>query len=363
MPRVEPREHGYVSEPLLAAAGTSRAELLDLATPGNLRAPPESLLAELHRTPLNTYPDPQALRARTAIAERLGCAPEAILLGNGSSELLWICGRAFCEADACALAVMPGPGELIAAARAGGARVVQWRAVERTGHAVDLAQVSELIALERPGLVNLSAPAWPSGARVPFEALQLLAAKHPDLRFVVDQSELELSEQHAELTLPPPANVVCVRSIGKALGLQGLRVGYLWADPALCTFLESRRPSFSTSSLAHTAAELWPRYGEFIASCRSQLLEDRDRLGALLLELGLAPTPSVTGALLVRVTRASEVARELVVSHGIAVRDCSACGLPDHLRISGVAAADAPRLSQALRDVLARRGISGGREA
>jgi histidinol-phosphate/aromatic aminotransferase/cobyric acid decarboxylase-like protein len=154
-----------------------------------------------------------------------------------------------------------------------------------------------------------------------------------------------------------------VRSIGKALGLQGLRVGYLWAQPALCAFLESRRPSFSTSSLAQAAAELWPSYADFIAACRSQLLEDRARLGELLTELGLAPTPSVTGALLVRVTRASDVAHELLVQHSIAVRDCSACGLPDHLRISGVTPEAAARLRHALSELLARRGITGGREA
>jgi histidinol-phosphate/aromatic aminotransferase/cobyric acid decarboxylase-like protein len=363
MARIDPRDHGYVSEPMLAAAGTSRAQLLDLATPGNLQAPPAAWRDELFRTVLNAYPDPQALRARKAIAARLGCEPEAILLGNGSSELLWNCGRALGRPDASVLVVMPGPAELAAGARASDARIVQWRAVERTGHAVDAQQIAELIALEKPALVNLSAPAWPSGASVPFESLQLLAAGFPDVRFVIDQSELEVSEQYGELTLAPPANVVCVRSIGKALGLQGLRVGYLWAQPALCGFLESRRPSFSTNSLAHAAAELWPSQGEFIAACRARMLDDRRRLAELLSELGLTPTPSVTGALLVRVTRASEVAHDLLVRWQIAVRDCSACGLPDHLRISGVSAEDAPRLGRALGDVLARRGISGGRES
>ncbi|HKP61329.1 MAG TPA: aminotransferase class I/II-fold pyridoxal phosphate-dependent enzyme [Polyangiales bacterium] len=362
MARIEPRDHGYVSEPMLAAAGASRAQLLDLATPGNLQAPPGALLDTLFRTALNTYPDPQALAARTAIATRLGCEPEAILLGNGSSELLWICGRALAEPDASVLVVMPGPGELTAGARAGGARVVQWRAVERTGHAVDLQQIAELIALEKPVLANLSAPAWPSGAPVYFRDLQLLAASFPDVRFVIDHSELEVSELHSELTLAPPPNVLYVRSIGKALGLQGLRVGYLWAQPALCAFLESRRPSFSTNSLAHAAAELWPSQAEFIGACRSRLLEDRTRLAGLLGELGLAPTPSVTGALLVRVTRASQVAHDLLLHWQIAVRDCSVCGLPDHLRISGVSSEDAPRLLRALGEVLAQRGISGGRE-
>jgi histidinol-phosphate/aromatic aminotransferase/cobyric acid decarboxylase-like protein len=75
MARIEPRDHGYVSEPMLAASGASRAQLLDLATPGNLQAPPAALLDALFRTALNTYPDPRALAARTAIAARLGGEP------------------------------------------------------------------------------------------------------------------------------------------------------------------------------------------------------------------------------------------------------------------------------------------------
>jgi histidinol-phosphate/aromatic aminotransferase/cobyric acid decarboxylase-like protein len=67
--------------------------------------------------------------------------------------------------------------------------------------------------------------------------------------------------------------------------------------------------------------------------------------------------------LLVRVTRATEVAAELLARCNIAVCDCTPYGLPDHLRIAGVREAEAPQLGAALADVLSRRGIPGGREA
>jgi adenosylcobyric acid synthase len=362
-PRVEPREHGLLTEARLQAAETTREAVLDLANIGSRHAPPSDLLAVLRETPLNAYPDPTAMRARLAIAAQLGTTADRILLGNGASALMWLIAGALARLDSVVLAIQPGPGEFSAAARAIGARVVQWRAVERTGHAVDLEQVRELIALEHPALVNLCAPAWPSGAPVRFEALQLLAADHPECTFVVDQSELELSEQFEELTTAPPPNLVCVRSIGVSLALVGLRIGYLWARPDLCTYLSGRQPSFDTNTLAQRAAGLWPGQAEFIAGRRSRLLADRDRLAGVLKDAGLVATPSVTGALLVRVTRATDVAAELLARFNIAVCDCTAYGLPDHLRISGVGEVEATQLRAALGEVLSRRGIPGGREA
>lgn len=359
--RVDPREHGHLAD-ANASSNIANSAALDLAHAGGVdRAPPEVLEA-LRATPLHAYPDPASLAARTAIATRLGTTADQILLGNGASSLSWAIGRALTRPDSVVLVVLPGPVELAAAVRANGARVVQWRAVERTGHAVDLEQVRELIALEQPSLVSLCAPAWPSGAPVRYEALQLLAAAHPDCTFIVDQHELELSEQAAELGSPPPPNAIFVRSIGTSLALNGLRIGYLWARPEMCVFLDGRRPSFETSTLSQRAAELWADQAGFISERRSRLLEDRARLAELLRRIGLAPTPSVTGALLVRVTRASEVAAELLADFSIAVCDCTAYGLPDHLRISGVSQNDAPRLEAALTQVLSRRRIPGGRE-
>ncbi len=356
-PRIEPREHGPFQ------SSTDAEGVIDLASSGNPCTPPDRVKRALQEVDPGATPDPRATRAREVIAARLGTTADRILLGNGGTELLWTCGRALAAPGSAVLTVMPGSSELAAAARESGARIVQWRAVERTGFAIDLEQVSELARLEQPALVSLAAPSWPSGAPVPFEALQRMAAALPDVGFVIDQSELELSEQSGELETAPPPNVVLIRSIGKTLALPGVRVGYLWARPELCAFLAARRPSLGTNAFAHAAALAWPDEREHIARCRSELLADRERLTELLRDLGLAPTPSVTGGVLVRVTRAREVAEELRAQHRIAVRDCTDCGLPDHLRISRAPSPLLPLLREALAAVLERRGIPGGREA
>jgi histidinol-phosphate aminotransferase len=100
----------------------------------------------------------------------------------------------------------------------------------------------------------------------------------------------------------------------------------------------------------------------FIAHSRQLVLGDRNRLAFVLSKLGLVFTPSVAPFLLLRMDRAAEVASELLTAHGIAVRECSSYGLPDHLRIAGLEEAVERRFETAMRAVIERRKLRHGRE-
>src|SRR5262249_35101515 len=145
------------------------------------------------------HPDPSASAARAALAQRFGVRPEQVLVGQGASELSFHCARALLPAGAVVLAIEPCHGEFSAAAGLCAARVTRWRSVERTGHRVDFEQIGELMRLEQPGVVTLCAPGSPTGASVPFGALCALASDFADTWFVVDQTWLELSDDHLDL--------------------------------------------------------------------------------------------------------------------------------------------------------------------
>lgn len=360
--RIPLREHDGVSTDALAALGLCSADILDLASCTNTCGPPPSVRDAIRNAVRTSYPHPTARAAREAIAERFRTTPERVVLGNGAFELLWTAARVLMRSGDTVLIVQPCPGELAAAARHVGARVVQWHAVERTGHRVDLEQIEELIALEKPAVVGLCGPATPTGASVPFANVKVLAARFADTYFVVDQSLLALSDDHDDLSLLPHDNVVCVRSLGKELGVPGLRVGYALADAVIAERMESCRPAYSTSSAAQAAALAAMHEGVYLAHSRERLLKERDRLSFVLGKLGLVSTPSVAPFLLVRMARAGEVAGELLENHRIAVRECSAYGLPDHLRISGLSDAAEKPFEAAMRAVMERRKLTHGRD-
>ena len=361
--RVALRDHPGVNPETLRSLGIPQAEVLDLASGLNRYGPPDSVLAAARAASLADYPDPTASAARARIARELGCAPAAVVIGNGTADLLWTCARVLLGPGTALLAIEPCYPELSTAARQSGARVVRWRSVERTGHCVDLQQVGELMLLERPDVVGLCAPGSPTGSSVRFGELELLAARFPDSYFVVDQTFLSLSDDHADLLRSPPANVICVRSLSKPFGLPGVRAGYLLADPSLAEQLEASRPAFSICAAAQAVAEAAAGERAFLESCRLRLQADRARLLELLDELGLVYTPTVAPFALLRLERASEVARELLERHHIAVHDATPYGLPDHLRISAPDAAGSLQLEAALVECTTRRQLDHGRES
>jgi len=336
--------------------------LLDLSTGLNPYGPLEAALEAARMALSERNPDPSAHAARRSVAERFGVDVDQVLIGHGASELAHSCVRAWAARDTVWLAIDPADGDLSASARRAGARVTRWRSVERTGHRVDLQQVGELMRLEQPHVVTLHAPGSPTGAAVPFAQLSQLAEQFPHTRFIVNQSWLSLSDAHADLELPPPPNVICLRSLRLDWALPAVRAGYALLSRDAARALSATRPPFPASPAAAALLQYAVREPNFIGASRERLRADRATLAALLDALGLVYTPSVTHFLLVRIARASEVTEELRREHGIAVCDATSFGLPDHLRISAVAEGSAARLRDALAHVCGRRGLQRGRE-
>ena len=263
-----------------------------------------------------------------------------------------------------ALVVEPGYPEQAPPYAPAGARVLQWRAVERTGHKVDLDQIGELMLLEKPALVALCAPATPSGAGVPFEQLHALATRFPEtaLRASIKRTSRSAKTTRTSTCLPPEKHGV--HSIARQRGgLSGVRVGYLIAHPAIAARIEACVQR-SAPAQPHKP---WPSRTRvtpgFLRESRTRMLADRARMGFVLQKLGLVTTPSVASFQLVRIARAAEVAAELLERHHVHVRECSASGLPDNIRFSGLLAEHEQRVEAALREVTERRKLRHGRDA
>lgn len=350
---------GTLCHAQLARLGLRAGDVLDACTAHNREPLPEPLRAAVSEACFERHPDPHGLAARTQLAEAAGLQPHEVLLGGDTSQLAERCARAWLSAGSVVLSIEPSQAEFARAARGCGARVVRWRSVERTGHRVDLEQIAELMQLERPQVVSLSAPGDPTGASVPLQQLSELAGRFADTRFVVDQSWLELSDDWADgLQLPAP-NVVCLRSLSHSFGLPGLGAAYALCQGALA---EHIGPQCTATAAAQAALAAAPGARAFLDASRARLQSDRARLGALLDQLGLAFTPSAAPFVLVRVARAEEVSLELLEQHKLAVCDATPSGLPDHLRIAAISEAAAPQLMAALSRVLTRRGLVRGRE-
>ena len=315
---------------------------------------PEHVARAIADADLTVYPDPQARAVCNAWARHLDVDADAVAFGPGAAQLLWDLASQHSGPQQPVLIVEPTFSEFTAAARASGARIVEWRAREEQSFAVDLSAVAELARREGVRALYLCNPNNPTGTGLPLADVARFAASLPEVLLVLDEAFLFLGELASEARVPMPSNVVRVRSMTKDLALPGLRLAYLIGAPELVRGFEERRAPWSTSAPAQAAALAALDVTDKLETQRLALLQRRTEFASSMARLGFDVLPSRTTWFLARCPsgeRAAEMNARLN-EHGFHARDCTSFGLPHHLRFGVRAEPDVQALLCALKEIL-----------
>jgi histidinol-phosphate/aromatic aminotransferase/cobyric acid decarboxylase-like protein len=332
---VASRVHGGLDVAELAALAIDPAIVLDVSTSVSPYGTAPEVERAIRSAPLDAYPDPSSVAARTALAEGCGTSVERIVLGNGATELLWTTARVRLGSGETLLSCEPSFSELRAAAAQAGARVVEWRADERSGFALDLPAIARAARDAGARVVGLCVPTSPVGQVVPADELARLADAIAPATLVLDQSFLALSTRCADRVVKMPDNALCVRSLTKEHAIPGVRIGYLIAEPALAARIAAARPSWTVGSMAQAAVIAAVAADDFVARTRARLLDAAATLAGELRTAGYEVLPSQTPYFVVRVGDAAGFRRALLREHRVLVRDCTSFGMPAWVRLAG----------------------------
>ena len=82
-------------------------------------------------------------------------------------------------------------------------------------------------------LVYICNPNNPTGLLLDNKEIIKLVRKHPDIYFMIDESNIEFSEQKSLLETGMYKNIIVLKSFSKAYGLSNLRIGYIICDKEL----------------------------------------------------------------------------------------------------------------------------------
>ena len=120
--------HGGIRPAQLRALGLNPAEVLDFSASVSPLGPPAGLWDALQAVDLTAYPDPECLELREAISSHTGAAPDNILVGNGSTELIHLLAQAYLSPPGSgrgnsALLLTPSYGEYAGACALAGAEL------------------------------------------------------------------------------------------------------------------------------------------------------------------------------------------------------------------------------------------------
>lgn len=350
---IAPYEPGKPIEELERELGIPNA--IKLASNENPLSPSDRVLRAVAAAlpTLNRYPDGSGHYLRQALAKRHGLAPEQVVLGNGSNELIELLVRTFLRPGD--EAVVPHPSFVVypmIVQAAGGVRVM----VMLKDHRLDLeAMARALTPLTK--IVFIANPNNPTATIVTADEVERFMARVPEGTIVVfDEAYLEFAQgpdfPDALGYVKQGRKVVVLRTFSKAASLAGLRIGYGVADVDAVALMNRIRQPFNVNALAQAAALAALDDDSHILECVRMIEAGRHFLAEEFGGLGLRFAPSRANFILVDVGRSAADVYQRLLQQGVIVRPMTPFGMETALRITVGTPEENRRLVKALRVAL-----------
>ncbi|MEW6102564.1 MAG: threonine-phosphate decarboxylase [bacterium] len=263
---------------------------------------------------ISCYPDIEQDELVSAISNYWGIKRENILLGNGSSELIYLLNYALRPKSV----FIPQPtfSEYEASARAIEAKI-QYLPLGK--------DFTFNLSNQKADIAFVCNPNNPTGN---------LLIKNKELGYqgliVIDEAFMDFlidEEKHSFVwNSVSNKNIIVLRTLTKFFSIPGLRIGYLVGERDLIGLLKKHQPPWNINVFAQIVGEIILKNKDYVIGVRKFIEQERDFLFAQLRKIkGLKPFPSCTNFFLIKIESGitSKFLREELIKKGILIRDCS----------------------------------------
>jgi len=350
--------------------GYYRHNFVDHAYLYNLYFPSEAIFTilkeQIYDLVLN-YPVAQDALAGL-IGEIIDQPAERIVVGNGAAELIKIVsGHISCKL----IVPVPSFNEYVNAAPLG--QVVEFP-LEFPSFQLDVDKFAAEAFRVKADVAVVVTPNNPTSMLIPKPDLIRLAKKLAthDCMLIIDESFIDFAENPGQISLEQDIenypNMAIFKSMSKAYGICGLRIGYmLTANSKFAKDVRNGVHIWNINGFAEEFLRLLPDYKqEFIESCK-KVRSDRDSLynklsGIESMTVFKPDANFIFCRLPDYVQSAPKITKKLFIKHNMYIKDCVGKTLPDsdrYLRIASRTEAENCKLVDALIDVM---GLKNGEE-
>ncbi|MCW3097988.1 MAG: histidinol phosphate aminotransferase apoenzyme [Chthonomonadaceae bacterium] len=331
--------------------------IIKLASNENSLGPSPKAIEAVHKlaAKMHHYPDASSFRLRHAVATALDVAPETLVFGNGSDDIIHLLGVTFLE-----------PGDEVIQ---GDPSFVRYEAAAILNnapcHLVPLTAdwVHDLDAMKakvnaRTRIIFITNPNNPTGTIVTRAALDHFLDGLPERVLVV------LDEAYYEYATADPdypqgldyvregRNVIVLRTFSKAYGLAGHRIGFGAMRPDIAAWLERTREPFNVNYMAQAAAEAAITDTDHVARTTAMNTAGKCTFYAAFEELGLPYTPTHANFVWVDVRRDCREVFNALLHKGVITRTSTPWHVATYLRVTIGTEAENEKFLTALREVL-----------
>ncbi|MCE5242135.1 MAG: threonine-phosphate decarboxylase [Syntrophobacteraceae bacterium] len=250
--------HGGNVYEISSLLGCAPEAVLDYSASINPLGPPPGLLEEFNRyySRLQHYPDIGNRMLLNALSRFHGVACDQIVVGNGSTELIyWL---PIVLGIRSAVVVLPTFGEYRKAFELQGVRMHKLFTSPESGFQPTVEQLDTICREVSPEAVLFTQPASPAGTLLPQEVRNWIVRKsrETNLCCIVDEVFVDFCEDESlKGFLGESPRLVLIRSMTKFYGIPGLRLGYLLTSEDLAGRMKSALPPWSVNTLAQIAGE------------------------------------------------------------------------------------------------------------
>ncbi|WP_262704681.1 MULTISPECIES: histidinol-phosphate transaminase [Streptomyces] len=310
---------------------------------------------------LNRYPDRDAVELRTGLARYLSrtagleVGVAQVWAANGSNEVLQQLLQTFGGPGRTAIGFEPSYSMHALISRGTG---TGWISGPRNADfTIDVDAARKAIAEHRPDVVFITSPNNPTGTAVGAEAVLALHDAAQDARadtagalVVVDEAYGEFSHRPSLLPLiEGRPRLVLSRTMSKAFGAAGLRLGYLAADPAVVDAVQLVRLPYHLSAVTQATALAALEHTDTLLGYVEALKAERDRLVSELRTIGCEVTDSDANFVQFGRFEDAHAAWQGLLDRGVLVRDN---GVPGWLRVTAGTPAENDAFLDAVRELM-----------
>lgn len=308
------------------------------------------------------YPDPNSDALREAISHHIEeINPDNVIVGNGSTELIYLFSEVFMQKGNESLIPSPTFGEYEHAVRRAGGKPKHIKSnqdftINLTNFLKEIKPTTKAIFLCNPNN--------PTSTLIPkenlLEIIENASKKH--VLIFLDEDFMEFVDEEKRFSLVSEVkayqNLFVLRSFTKFFGLTGLRVGYGIACEEIINLLFRAKIPWNINCLAQTAAIATLRDTKYLDKTRALISEEKAFLLNKLRQIsGLKVFPAHANFILIDVRQTGFTAaglKEKILRYGILIRDCSSFrGLDEYyIRLAIRTRQDNEKLLAALKKVI-----------
>ncbi|MEJ5301682.1 MAG: threonine-phosphate decarboxylase [Thermodesulforhabdaceae bacterium] len=306
-------------------------EIIDLSASINPLGPPaglKDLICESFNA-IRHYPDIGNTELIEAISDSQDINPDYVIVGNGSTEILYWIPYAF-DLKRVAI-VVPTFSEYIRSLENKGAIIRTLTASWEHGFQPTVYQLEALINNVNPDAIFLTNPGSPSGVPFSDDIREFIKekAKRSDFLWIIDEVFIDFCEEFSLLELVKALpNILIIRSLTKFYALPGLRLGYALAHPLTCQRLRNFIPPWSVNTIAQIAGAYCIKQDDFRMKTLEFFSKERARVFGVLREFPwLSFLKTFANYVLIKLndncpTDAAKIQTALIEQKRILIRNC-----------------------------------------